>query len=78
MKSCPLRRLLLLAVVCAWPLFPQGGPLRTAFRVKYVAQGIVYLDGGRDAGLAEKMKMTVRRSAALAPAKPQIPSPNSR
>ncbi len=33
---------------------------RTAFRVKYVAQDAVYLDGGRAAGLAEGMKLVVR------------------
>jgi hypothetical protein len=42
---------------------------RTAFRVKYVAQDAVYLDGGRAAGLTEGMKLTVRdlpNSAAVA------------
>ena len=33
---------------------------RTAFRVKYVAEGVAYLDGGRGAGLAEGMKLVVR------------------
>ena len=36
---------------------------RTPFRVKYVAEGAVYLDGGRNAGLSEGMKLTVRRDA---------------
>lgn len=33
---------------------------RTNFRVKYVASGVAYLDGGRGAGLAEGMKLVVR------------------
>jgi len=36
---------------------------RTAFRVKYVAAGSAYLDGGRGAGLAEGMKLVVRQTA---------------
>jgi AMIN domain-containing protein len=34
--------------------------VRMAFKVKYVAAGAVYLDGGRSAGLAEGMKLEVR------------------
>lgn len=37
---------------------------RTEFHIKYVGEGVVYLDGGRAAGLAEKMKLTVRRNLA--------------
>jgi AMIN domain len=33
---------------------------RTAFRVKYVADGAAYLDAGRSSGLAEGMKLEVR------------------
>ena len=36
---------------------------RTEFRVKYIGEGVVYLDGGRAAGLTEKMKLSVRRPA---------------
>jgi AMIN domain len=36
---------------------------RTAFRIKYVAAGAAYLDGGRGAGLAEGMKLVVRETA---------------
>jgi hypothetical protein len=36
---------------------------RTAFRIKYVAAGAAYLDGGRSAGLAEGMKLVVRETA---------------
>jgi hypothetical protein len=36
--------------------------LRTVFRVKYVAEGIAYLEGGRAQGLAEGMKLEVKES----------------
>ena len=36
---------------------------RTAFKVKYVAAGTAYIDGGRSAGLAEGMKLVVRDKA---------------
>ncbi|HWX91451.1 MAG TPA: AMIN domain-containing protein [Terriglobales bacterium] len=35
---------------------------RTTFRVKYVAEGVAYLDGGRGAGLSEGMKLVVRET----------------
>lgn len=35
--------------------------VRTNFRVKYVAAGVIYLDGGRAAGLATGMELTVKR-----------------
>jgi len=34
--------------------------LRTVFRVKYVAEGVAYLDGGRSSGLTEGMKLEIR------------------
>jgi len=34
--------------------------LRTVFRVKYVADGVVYLDGGSSSGLGENMKLEIR------------------
>ena len=34
--------------------------IRTSFRIKYVAEGAAYLDGGRSSGLAEGMKLVVR------------------
>ena len=34
--------------------------LRTVFRVKYVADGVVYLDGGSSSGLGEGMKLVIR------------------
>jgi hypothetical protein len=38
----------------------ENSDLRTAFRVKYVAQDAAYLDGGRSAGLTTGMKLVVR------------------
>jgi hypothetical protein len=40
---------------------PPGGPgLPAAFRVRYVASGAVYVEGGRNAGLAEGMKLVIK------------------
>lgn len=36
--------------------------LRTVFRVKYVAEGVAYLEGGRSQGLAEGMKLVIEDS----------------
>jgi hypothetical protein len=36
--------------------------LRTVFKVKYVAEGVAYLDGGRSAGLTEGMKLEIKDS----------------
>lgn len=38
-------------------------PGRIAFTVKYVAQDAVYIDGGKNAGLAEGMALSIQRSA---------------
>lgn len=43
--------------------FQQPAP-RASFPVKYLAEGVVYLDGGRNAGLAEGQKLTVSRTDA--------------
>jgi len=37
--------------------------LRTVFRVKYVAEGVAYLEGGRSQGLTEGMKLLVEDSS---------------
>lgn len=37
--------------------------LRTVFKVKYVAEGVAYLDGGSVAGLKEGMKLEIREGA---------------
>ena len=53
--------------------------LRTVFRVKYVAEGVAYLDGGRSAGLKEGVKLEIREAdlpardgAAVAPSDPRV------
>jgi hypothetical protein len=48
---------------------------RIAFRVKYVASGAAYLDGGRAAGLAEGMKLIVRDTPGGMVATPAPPAP---
>ena len=42
----------------------QDAPQKAAFRVKYVAEGVVYLDGGRAAGLKEGQQLIVQRDIA--------------
>ena len=44
---------------------PVVPPVRTVFAVKYVAEGAVYLNAGRNAGLAEGMKLVVKRAGAV-------------
>jgi hypothetical protein len=53
--------------------------LRTVFKVKYVAEGVAYLDGGRTSGLAEGMKLEIKDSdlppqqgATVDPADPRV------
>jgi hypothetical protein len=53
--------------------------LKTVFRVKYVADGVAYLDGGRSAGLAEGMKLEIKdtthavtQGTAVDPADPRV------
>lgn len=41
--------------------------LRTMFKVKYVVEGVAYLDGGRSSGLAEGMKLEIKDSDLPAP-----------
>jgi hypothetical protein len=53
--------------------------LLTVFRVKYVAEGVAYLDGGRSSGLTEGMKLEIKdtdlpaqQGAAADPADPRV------
>jgi len=53
----------------AMALFPslawaQAAPEKAGFRVKYIAQGVVYLDGGRAAGLKAGQRLIVQRDVA--------------
>ena len=49
--------------------------LRTVFRVKYVADGVAYLDGGRSQGLAEGMKLEVKETD-VPPSQGAVGDPN--
>ncbi len=46
----------------------EEAPVRTEFRIKYVASGVVYLEGGREEGLAEGQRLTVRREGSASSA----------
>ena len=61
-----MKRILLFPTLLVSLLSGQPSEPRTRFRVKYVAENGVYLDGGRNAGLAEKMRLTVERIGAPA------------
>jgi AMIN domain len=51
--------------------------VRVSFKVKYVAEGAAYLDGGRNAGLAEGMKLVIRQnSSPAAPSKDAMVATN--
>lgn len=57
-----------LLLVCATALAQEAPTaanpaIRTAFRVRYVAEDAVYIDGGRSAGLAEGMTLVIRQKA---------------
>ena len=64
MRGLPIAALGVIA--SAW-LQAQAPSPRPVFRIKYVAEGVVYIDGGRAAGLAEKMRLTVERAGESAP-----------
>ena len=52
---------LLVLVLLSQGLCLMAAEAPASFHIKYVAEGVVYIDGGRAAGLAEQMKLTVRR-----------------
>jgi len=40
---------------------PQpNADIQVSFRIKYVAEGVAYLEGGRSAGLAEGVQLSVK------------------
>lgn len=41
--------------------FAQRNEVRTSFQVRYVASGAVYINGGREDGLAEGFRLTIKR-----------------
>lgn len=54
----------LLAAILPMLALAQETTERTVFRIKHVAQGVVYLDGGRAAGLKEGQKLIIERQVA--------------
>lgn len=58
------RRYLFAATALAVLAGAQSPDGKTLFRIKYIAAGAAYLDGGHAAGLAENMKLTVEREKA--------------
>jgi len=66
-----MKRALALSLL-GWIALSQTPEPRSSFRVKYVAEGVVYLEGGRHLGLAEGMRLSVSRVNAPAsePARP--------
>ena len=54
-------------MVFALPAFfcaaAEAQEVKDTFRIKYVAEGAVYIEGGRTVGLAEKMRLTVSKGA---------------
>jgi hypothetical protein len=55
-----LRRVQIFALLIAAVAVAQDVELRTRFRVKYVAADAIYLEGGRNAGLSEGMRLVIR------------------
>jgi hypothetical protein len=60
------RRIAFLLTLASLLLLAFAGParaqeIRDTFRIKYVADGAVYIEGGRSSGLAEKMRLTVTK-----------------
>lgn len=51
--------------------------IRTVFRVKYVADGVVYLDGGRADGLAEGVALVVKDAPQTQPASQSGAAPSA-
>jgi len=60
LPTCPTS-VAFLPFLAFFSLVAQAQPLKDTFRIKYVAEGAVYIDGGRAAGLAEKMRLTVTK-----------------
>lgn len=59
-RWCGLAVLLSLALRAPYAHAQEAG-LRADFRIKYVASGVVYLQGGRNVGLKEDLKLSVKR-----------------
>jgi hypothetical protein len=64
-----LARILLLALVASVVFAQQPGEIRTSFEIRYVTEGSVYINGGRDEGLQEGFRLSVKR---LKPGEPTL------
>ena len=53
-----------IAAIFPAPAWAQAASEKATFRVKYIAQGAVYLDGGRAAGLKEGQRLIIERAVA--------------
>jgi hypothetical protein len=51
-----------LGALTSWAQAPE---MRTMFRVRHVAEGVAYIDAGNNAGLAEGMKLVIKRQATI-------------
>lgn len=68
MKNLARKSILTVFFMGLLPALAQELPqLQTMYRVKYVAEGSVYLLGGKSAGLTEGMKLIVKRTGTLTP-----------
>ncbi|MBZ5694318.1 MAG: hypothetical protein LAN36_03045 [Acidobacteriia bacterium] len=69
--------LMALFAIATWPavLAAQQSLERKTFRVKYLAEGAVYLDGGQAAGLKEGQRLIVQRDAAPSTDESSKPEP---
>ena len=56
---------------------PSNSDIRRMFHVKYVADGAVYVDGGRVDGLAAGVELVIQHNAATSPTGAQSASPAS-
>lgn len=63
-KSLRLLFLCLGLLVRAGCSLAQDVKVQTKFRIKFITQDVVYLEGGRESGLSEGQRLTVRREGA--------------
>ncbi|MGH9712842.1 MAG: hypothetical protein ACRD5M_06035 [Candidatus Acidiferrales bacterium] len=72
------RQLILTVAPLFFAMFPmmvwaQEALEKATFHIKYIAQGVVYIDAGRSAGLKEGQKLLVEHIAAPAVRSPGVP-----
>jgi hypothetical protein len=64
-RFAALTTALLACSLCALTSWAQAPEMRTMFRVRHVAEGVAYIDAGNNAGLAEGMKLVIKRQATI-------------